>query len=73
MQNHLELLYNFSTKYGHDNKDNKKTRRKTLMTDSATITKCLDYAVQIMQWVEGKEHLLAMGKVFLCTLFLGAP
>jgi hypothetical protein len=47
--------------------------RKTLMTDSATITKCLDYAVQIMQWVEGKEHLLAMGKVFLCTLFLGGP
>jgi hypothetical protein len=45
----------------------------TTITDSATITKCLDYAVQIMQWVEGKEHLLAMGKVFLCTLFLGAP
>jgi hypothetical protein len=41
------------------------------VTDSATLTKCLDYVVQIMQWVDGKEHLLAMGKVFLCTLFLG--
>jgi hypothetical protein len=43
------------------------------MADSTMLTRCLDYAVQIMQWVEGKEHLLAMGKVFLCTLFLGGP
>ena len=43
------------------------------MTDSVTIAKGLDMAVQIMQWVEGKEHILAMGKVLLCTLFLGAP
>lgn len=43
------------------------------MTDSATLAKCLDYAVQIMQWVEGKEHMLAMCKVFLCAMFLGGP
>ena len=43
------------------------------MTDSVTIAKGLDMAVQIMQWVEGKEHILAMGKVLLCTLFLGGP
>ena len=43
------------------------------MTDSATLARGLDFAVQIMQWVEGKEHLLAMGKVLLCTLFLGGP
>jgi hypothetical protein len=43
------------------------------MTDSVTLAKGLDMAVQIMQWVEGKEHLLAMGKVLLCTLFLGGP
>jgi hypothetical protein len=74
LQNRLESIYNFSTKYGHENnRDDKNTRRQTPMTDSATIAKCLDYAVQVMQWVEGKEHLLAMGKVFLCTLFLGGP
>jgi len=43
------------------------------MTDSATLAKGLDMAVHIMQWVEGKEHILAMGKVLLCTLFLGGP
>lgn len=43
------------------------------MTDSTTLAKGLDVAVQIMQWVEGKEHILAMGKVLLCTLFLGGP
>jgi len=43
------------------------------MTDSVTIARGLDMAVQIMQWVEGKEHILAMGKVLLCTLFLGGP
>lgn len=43
------------------------------MTDSAMITKCLDLAVQIMQWVEGKEHFLALAKVALCTMFLGNP
>jgi len=43
------------------------------MNDSTILPKILDYAVQIMQWVEGKEHFLAMGKVFLCTLFLGGP
>jgi hypothetical protein len=43
------------------------------MTDSVTLAKGLDMAVQIMQWVDGKEHLLAMGKVLLCTLFLGGP
>jgi hypothetical protein len=43
------------------------------MTDSVTLSKGLDMAIQIMQWVEGKEHFLAMGKVLLCTLFLGGP
>jgi hypothetical protein len=43
------------------------------MTDSAMLTKGLDVAVQIMQWVEGKEHFLALAKVALCTLFLGSP
>lgn len=43
------------------------------MTDSVTLSKGLDMAIQIMQWVEGKEHILAMGKILLCTLFLGGP
>ncbi len=43
------------------------------MTDSLMLAKGLDYAIHIMQWVEGKEHLLAMGKILLCTLFLGGP
>lgn len=64
----------FLTSFNHEhNTDENKARRTTPMTDSATLTKGLDLAIQIMQWVEGKEHLLAMGKVFLCTLFLGGP
>jgi len=43
------------------------------MTDSAILTKCIDFAVQAMQWVEGKEHFLALAKVALCTIFLGSP
>jgi hypothetical protein len=43
------------------------------MTDSAMLSKCIDHAVQIMQWIDGKEHFFALGKVFLCTLFLGGP
>jgi hypothetical protein len=41
------------------------------MTDSTMVTRILDLAIQIMQWVEGKEHFLALGKVLLCSLLLG--
>ena len=41
------------------------------MTDSTILSRCLDYAIQIMQWIEGKEHFLALGKVLLFSLFVG--
>ncbi len=41
------------------------------MSDSATLAKCVEYAIQIMQFVDGKENFLALGKVILCSLFLG--
>ncbi len=44
----------------------------TLMTDSAILAKCLEHAIHILQFVEGKENLFALAKVVLCGLFLGA-
>ncbi len=43
------------------------------MNDSALVYKCVEHTVYIMQFMEGKENLFALGKVFLCCLFLGAP
>ncbi len=43
------------------------------LNDSTIVHKCVEHAVYIMQFVEGKENLFALGKVFLCCLFLGAP
>jgi hypothetical protein len=45
--------------------------RKLEMTDSTTLTRYLDFAIQLMLWLDGKEHFLALGKVFLFSLFLG--
>ncbi len=41
------------------------------MTDSNTIAKCLEYASGIIQFMEGKEHLFAIGKMIIFTLLLG--
>ncbi len=41
------------------------------MTDSAILAKCVEHAIQIMQFVDGKENFLALGKIMLCCLFLG--
>lgn len=41
------------------------------MTDSNTIAKCLEHAISIMQFMEGKEHLFAIGKMIIFTMFLG--
>jgi len=43
------------------------------MNDSALAYKCVEHAVYVMQFMEGKENLFALGKVFLCCLFLGVP
>ena len=40
-------------------------------TDSFILARCLEQAIHVMQFVEGKENLFALGKVFLCALFLG--
>ncbi len=41
------------------------------MTDSNTIARCLEYATSIMQFMEGKEHLFAIGKMIIFTILLG--
>ncbi len=41
------------------------------MTDSNTITKCLEYAINIMQFMEVKEHLFGIAKMLLFTIILG--
>ncbi len=41
------------------------------MTDSAILAKCVEYAIHIMQFMEGKENFFALGKVFLFSLILG--
>lgn len=40
-------------------------------TDSFILARCLEQSIHVMQFVEGKENLFALGKVFLCALFLG--
>ncbi len=41
------------------------------MTDSNTIAKCLEHAISIMQFMEGKEHLFGIAKMIIFTMFLG--
>jgi len=42
------------------------------MDDSFLVSKLLEHAIQIMQFVDGKENFFALGKVILCSLLLGA-
>jgi len=37
------------------------------------VAKCLEHVNEIMQFIEGKENFLALGKIFLFCLFLGSP
>jgi len=37
------------------------------------VAKCLEHANEIMQFIEGKENFLALGKILLFCLFLGSP
>lgn len=41
------------------------------MTDTNTLTKCLEFATSAMQFMEGKEHLFGIAKMLLVTLILG--
>jgi hypothetical protein len=41
------------------------------MDDSTILARCVEYAIHIMQFVDGKENLFALAKIVLCGLFLG--
>jgi len=41
------------------------------VTDSILLGKCMEHAIQIMQFVDGKENLFALGKIIIFGLFLG--
>jgi len=41
------------------------------VTDSVLLGKFMEHAIQIMQFVDGKENLFALGKVIIFGLFLG--
>lgn len=45
----------------------------TSVNGSFLVSKCMTHTIEIMQFMEGKEHLFALGKVFLCCMFLGGP
>ncbi len=41
------------------------------MDDSFLVARCVEWAIQIMQFVHGKENFFALGKVILCSFLLG--
>lgn len=43
------------------------------MDSTMIMSKILEHANVIMQFIEGKENFLALGKVFLFCLILGNP
>jgi len=43
------------------------------MDSTMIASKCLEHANEIMQFIEGKENFLALGKIFLFCLVLGSP
>jgi hypothetical protein len=44
---------------------------KDVVENSVILARCIEHATHIMQFVEGKEDMFVMAKVFLCGLFLG--
>ena len=44
---------------------------KDILENSVILAKCIEHGVHIMQFVDGKEDVFALVKVFLCGLFLG--
>lgn len=44
---------------------------RDLMENSVLLARCVEHALHIMKFVEGKEDMFVMVKVFLCGLFLG--
>jgi hypothetical protein len=43
------------------------------MDSTMIVSKVLEHANEIMQFLEGKENFLALAKVFLFCMFLGSP
>ena len=43
------------------------------MDSTMIVSKILEHANEIMQFLEGKENFLALGKIFLFCMFLGSP
>lgn len=44
---------------------------RDIVENSVVLAKCVEHALHIMRFVEGKEDMFVMLKVFLCGLFLG--
>jgi len=44
---------------------------KNIVENSVILAKSLEHAIHIMQFIDGKEDMFALAKVFLCGLFLG--
>jgi|GEM_PF-5936381 len=44
---------------------------RDIVENSIILGKCVEHATHIMQFVDGKEDMFALAKVFLCGLFLG--
>jgi hypothetical protein len=44
---------------------------REIVENSVTLGKCIEHTIHIMQFVDGKEDMFALAKVFLCGLLLG--
>ena len=44
---------------------------RDIVENSVVLARCVEHALHIMRFVEGKEDMFVMAKVFLCGLFLG--
>lgn len=44
---------------------------RDIIENSVTLGRCIEHAIHIMHFVDGKEDMFALAKVFLCGLFLG--
>jgi len=45
---------------------------RDIVENSVILGKCVEHAIHIIKFVDGKEDMFALAKVFLCGLFLGA-
>ena len=44
---------------------------RDIIENSVVLARCIEHALHIMKFVDGKEDMFVMAKVFLCGLFLG--